>query len=64
MKRSKIVIPNRTADVRTLTDRESKLNTRKGIPIIRQTGFFDNTPVHEQLLFDNSQRNCNGYEEV
>lgn len=54
MKRSKNVIPDRTADMRPLTDRESKLNTRKGMPKIRQTGFFDSTPVKEQLLFSAS----------
>jgi hypothetical protein len=39
-------------DVRSLDKRERPLNIRKGMPKKRQTGFFDSTPEHEQLLFD------------
>lgn len=47
-------------DVRFLTQRESKINTRKGITKVQETvniAWLE----REQLLFDNSQRNCNGY---
>jgi hypothetical protein len=55
MKRTSIKdrdIKSKNIDVRPLNKREYPLNTRKGMPMIRQTGFFDSTPAHEQLLFD------------
>jgi hypothetical protein len=48
-------------DIRPLDQREHPLNTRKGMPNVKCQGFFDTSKYREQLIFDNSQRNCNGY---
>jgi len=56
MKRNRIKdrdIKSKIIDVRPLNKRESPLDIRKGMTAIRQTGFFDSTPCHEQSLFDN-----------
>jgi len=58
MKRKKTL--SKYADVRPLNQRETKMDTRKGM--IKVTEVVNiKWAEKEQLLFDNSQRNCTGY---
>jgi hypothetical protein len=45
-------------DVRPLPQREPKMNTRKGFKVCPGK---TKPEERDQLIFDNSQRNCNGY---
>ena len=48
-------------DIRPLDQRENPLNARKGMIRAQDTPVNINWLEKQQLLFDNSQRNCNGY---
>lgn len=54
-------VKSKDIDVRPLNKRESQLSTRKGMNRVHETPVNINWLEKQQLLFDNSQRNCNGY---
>lgn len=54
-------IKSKDFDVRPLDKRESPLNSRKGMIQTHETPVNINWLEKQQLLFDNSQKNCNGY---
>lgn len=54
-------VKSKDIDVRPLDKRESPLNGRKGMNRTQETPVNINWLEKQQLLFDNSQRNCNGY---
>jgi len=50
MKKSKSII-----DVRPLPQRETKMNTRKGMSKLRSNGYFDATEYKQSELYDNEK---------
>jgi len=52
MKRKKVKTKSELfPDYRPLHLRESKMDTRKGMPVVKKTGYVDLTEYKEQLLF-------------
>lgn len=52
MKKSKSIIPNRESDVRPLNQRESKMDTRKGMLLIEKHHLKSERTPCEQLRLD------------
>jgi hypothetical protein len=45
----------RLPDVRTLLQRETKIDTRKGMPLVKKQGYVDLTEYKEQKLFSDEK---------